>query len=79
MKTQDKERTIMYAEYYVLKNATVRKVAKHFGASKTTVHNKLVRFIQQKHSTEKYKVLSQEALLLLEIKLCIFLCCVFVV
>ena len=42
MKSYIEERAVMFANYMIENNATVRKTAKHFNISKSTVHKDIV-------------------------------------
>lgn len=52
MQNSEKQETIRYATYFVANQTTVRGVAKHFGVSKTHVHNKLSKMTQAKFGYE---------------------------
>jgi len=41
------ERTILLAKYIIDKKATVRRAAKHFGISKSTVHKDITQRLQK--------------------------------
>ena len=42
LKSYIEERAVMFANYMIENNATVRKTAKHFNISKSTVHKDIV-------------------------------------
>ena len=48
MNQKQKSRAIRYGMYFVTHQTTVRGVAKHFGVSKTYVHNILSKMSQEK-------------------------------
>ena len=50
---------LRYAIYFVAYQTTVRGVAKHFGVSKTRVHNELVRMTETKFRNEMNRKLSK--------------------
>ena len=52
MKDVNNREMIRYAIYFVTKQTTVRGVAKHFGVSKTHVHNQLSKMAQTKFAYE---------------------------
>lgn len=49
--SSNKERCIIMATYLVENNSTVRKVAKHFGISKSTVHKDITENLKNKNPT----------------------------
>ena len=51
MKTYIEERVIDIADYIIDNNATVRKAAKHFGISKSTVHKDVTERLVQVNPT----------------------------
>ena len=66
MKRNNTQEILRYAIYFVANQTTVRATAKHFGVSKTHVHNQLVRVIQTKFRHERNQKLSEEVRKLIE-------------
>ena len=62
MKDYIENRTIEFAKYIIKNNATVRKTAKHFKISKSTVHKDISERLQKVNPTlasEARKILDQ--------------------
>lgn len=59
MKNVNRYEMIRYATYFVTNQTTVRGVAKHFGVSKTHVHNKLTEITKIKFRHERNQKLSE--------------------
>ena len=66
MQDNKKQETLMYAAYFVSNQTTVRGVAKRFGVSKTTVHNRLAGMTEDMFVYEKDKRIVREVKKLLE-------------
>ncbi len=59
MKSNNNTEMLRYAIYFVTNQTTVRGVAKHFGVSKTHVHNKLTEITKIKFRHERNQKLSE--------------------
>ncbi len=59
MKNVNRYEMIRYATYFAQNQTTVRGVAKHFGVSKTHVHNQLVLMTEIKFRHERNQKLSK--------------------
>lgn len=59
MKSNNNKNMLRYAIYFVAYQTTVRGVAKHFGVSKTHVHDELVRITETKFHNEMNRKLSR--------------------
>jgi len=59
MKSNNNTEMLRYVIYFVTNQTTVRGVAKHFGVSKTHVHNELVRMTETKFHNEMNRKLSK--------------------
>lgn len=53
MESTDRFDMIKYAVYFVVNQSTVRQVARHFGVSKTQVHNKLSEMTKTKFAHDE--------------------------
>ena len=49
--SSNKDRSILMATYLIENNSTVRKVAAHFGISKSTVHKDITEILKNKNPT----------------------------
>ena len=59
MKSNNNMEMLRYAIYFVQNQTTVRGVAKHFGVSKTHVHNQLTEITKIKFRHERNQKLSE--------------------
>lgn len=66
MRNNNMEEIIRYAVYFVTNQTTVRGVAKHFGVSKTHVHNKLSKMTEDMFMYDRNKRLAVAVRNLLE-------------
>jgi len=66
MKLTREEKALEVATEFVAKNSTVRKVASELGISKSTVHLRLVDFMESPKVDEKDRQLAREVRQLIE-------------